>query len=387
MSNTAKPRPDQGRTARRPSRGPEGAPDALSRIPCPILRSAAASVFASRPQLSDVAGAGELWDELVSLTLAVHRSQRVGRARVATDSPRQRQLLDLLRSEVLQNWSKKNGAASDPASLLDLLVAVERVRQALQPNGDQCSTALLSGPDGSSILAEIAHDLRSPLTAILTLAETLRRGQSGTVNDIQRRQLGLVYSAALALSSTASDLIELAQGGEGGDRLSEKEPSPFSVSEIFESVRDIVQPMAEEKGLAVRLLPPANDQRLGYPSPLSRVLLNLTTNGLKFTDAGFVEISARTTGLTSVEFAVRDTGHGIDPHARANLYQPFRRTSVRRGYVFSGTGLGLAICRKLVKAMGGELRLETNSAWGTRFYFTLQLPRVDDLQGAREGAD
>jgi signal transduction histidine kinase len=227
----------------------------------------------------------------------------------------------------------------------------------------------LSGPDGLELVSEVAHDLRSPLTSILTLAETLRSGHSGAVNEIQRRQLGLIYSAALALSATASDVIELARGG---DRLAQNEPTPFSLRDILESVRDIVRPMAEEKGLELHVKSETTDRRLGYPLALSRVLLNLTSNALKFTDAGFVEIAAVDTGRTELELSVRDSGRGINPDAMTTLYEPFRRED--RGYVFSGTGLGLAICRRLVEAMGSELEFETRPGWGTRFSFRLELP-------------
>ena len=227
----------------------------------------------------------------------------------------------------------------------------------------------LSGANGLELVSEIAHDLRSPLTSILTLAETLRRGQSGEVNELQRRQLGLVYSAALALSSTASDMIELAHGG---DSLAE-ERSTFSIAEIFESVRDIVRPMAEEKGLEISVISETNDRRAGYPLALSRVILNLTTNAIKFTDEGSVEISARSSGPMRVRFAVCDTGRGIDPGALTGLYRPFRLGPGPSGYCFSGTGLGLAICRKLVEAMDSELLVETPPDSGTCFHFEIKL--------------
>src|SRR5262249_33502965 len=145
----------------------------------------------------------------------------------------------------------------------------------------------LSGPDGMDLVVEVAHDLRSPLTSILFLSETLQRARSGPINAVQERQLGLIYSAAFGLSSMASDVIELARGG---DRLVDLDPLPFSVADIFESVRDIVQPIAEEKGLQVALHFPELDFRVGYPVALSRVLLNLTTNALKFTSEGLVEV-------------------------------------------------------------------------------------------------
>ncbi len=231
----------------------------------------------------------------------------------------------------------------------------------------------LSGANGLELVSEIAHDLRSPLTSILTLAETLRRGQSGEVNELQRRQLGLVYSAALALSSTASDMIELAHGG---DSLAE-ERSTFSIAEIFESVHDIVRPMAEEKGLEIGLISETNDRRAGYPLALSRVILNLTTNAIKFTDEGSVEISARSSGAVGVRFAVCDTGRGIDPGALTGLYRPFRLGPGPSGYCFSGTGLGLAICRKLVEAMDSELLVETLPDSGTCFHFEVKLLQPD----------
>jgi signal transduction histidine kinase len=245
------------------------------------------------------------------------------------------------------------------------------VRVQLEPKWDQYFASRLTEPQGLELVVEVAHDLRSPLTSILFLAETLRRGQSGDVNDVQRRQLGIVYSAALGLISVASDMIELARGG---NQLMDNDPSPFSVASVLESVRDIVLPMAEEKGLALRLLPPDIDQRLGYPVALSRVLLNLTTNALKFTDEGLIEITAQELDGGRVELSVRDTGRGVDEEAIQTLFQPFRRMRGRRGHAFSGSGLGLMISRRLVEAMGSTLRLETRSGWGTRFFFEIALP-------------
>ena len=259
----------------------------------------------------------------------------------------------------------------NPPDALPMRMATEPVRDAIERDRLRDFASRLSAPDGLQVLVDIAHDLRSPLTSILFLAETLSRGQSGPVNEVQHRQLGLIYGAALGLSSVASDIIELARGG---DQLVEKQPVPFSVSAALESVRDIVRPIAEERGLAVRLLPPPSDHRLGHPVALSRVLLNLTTNALKFTEDGFVEIVAQDLGSDRVEFAVRDSGKGIDHQVVDSLYQPLRPAIGRSGHSFSQTGLGLVICRRLIEAMGSELQVETRAGWGTRFYFELSLP-------------
>jgi len=284
-----------------------------------------------------------------------------------------RRLLELLRGEIVEGWHEFGAPDS---GLLPLLIAIERVRVTIQPNWAQTFAAQLSGADGLALLMDVAHDLRSPLTSILVLAETLQRGQSGTVNEVQRRQLGLIYTAALGLSSVASDIIEFTQGG---DQLVESEPSPFSVTAMLESVRDIVRPIAEEKRLTVRLLAPTNDQRIGHPVALSRILLNLTTNALKFTDHGYVEIVAQEVGDSNetgsrLEFAVRDSGRGIPSDKITTLFQPLRKEAGRRGQLFSQTGLGLTICRKLATALKSELKVESRTGWGTRFYFEVDLP-------------
>ncbi|MDZ4863033.1 MAG: HAMP domain-containing sensor histidine kinase [Gemmatimonadota bacterium] len=287
-----------------------------------------------------------------------------------------RRLLELVRRRLLEELQVRTEPI-DVGSLLCVLQAIEAVHQAIEPDWAQHFADRLSGPDGMELVVEVAHDLRSPLTSILFLAETLQRARSGPINTIQERQLGLIYSAAFGLSSLASDVIELARGG---DRLVDLDPLPFSMSDIFESVRDIVQPIAEEKGLQVRLETPPEDFRVGHPVALSRVLLNLTTNALKFTSDGHVEVRGDIKSGTRVEFSVRDTGRGIPPHAMLTLFEPFRRRQKPGEYAFSGAGLGLSICRKLVEAMHSNLRVETIADQGTRFYFELDLPLASERQ-------
>jgi signal transduction histidine kinase len=281
-----------------------------------------------------------------------------------------RRLLGLVRAQFLAQADRAENLP-DGAGLLACLRAFEAVAVTLEPDWDLQFTDRLTGPDGLDLVVELAHDLRSPLTSILFLAETMKRGRSGPVTPLQERQLGLVYSAAFGLSSVASDVIELARGG---DRLVDLEPLPFSIRDIMDSVGDIVQPIAEEKGLEVSLIPCERSSRVGHPVALSRILLNLTTNALKFTDEGSVEVRAREASTTAVEFSVRDTGRGIPPQGMALLFEPFRRRQKDRDYAFSGSGLGLSICRKLVEAMDGQLQVETGPGAGTRFYFTLHLP-------------
>jgi len=323
------------------------------------------------------AGMEEVTAHLALLCTAVRR-QASGQDADLGALPRNalsRRLVGLIRAAFVERAQAL--PSPEPGQLLTMLGAIEQVSQRLEADWSQHFADRLSGPDGLELVVEVAHDLRSPLTSILFLAETLQRARSGPVNPVQERQLGLIYSAAFGLSSVASDVIELARGG---DRLVDLDPIPFSVTDILESVRDIVQPIAEEKSLTVRLATPEADFRIGHPVALSRVLLNLTTNALKFTAEGFVEVIARDTGARAVEFSVRDTGRGIPPQGMATLYEPFRRRQKPGEYAFSGSGLGLSICRKLVEAMGSALEVETAPGFGTRFYFVLDLPLAGEPQ-------
>ncbi len=363
-------------------------------VSCKVLKNAIRAVLSrwgggKRPRSTGPAEASEL---LALVATAIHQAwfdaTPSGSSRPKAD-PRihtalGRRLLELLRSEVVEGWRE---VGVPDTELLPLLVAMERVRVALQANWAQTFAQQLSGSDGLALLMDVAHDLRSPLTSILVLTETLQRGQSGEVNEVQRRQLGLIYTAALGLSSVASDIIEFTQGG---DQLVDQEPSAFSVTAMLESVRDIVRPIAEEKRLTVRLLAPTHDQRLGHAVALSRVLLNLTTNALKFTDQGYVEIVAQEIGeegSSKIEFAVRDSGRGIPPDKVITLFQPLRKEPGRRGQLFSQTGLGLTICRRLATAMKSELKVESRTDWGTRFYFELDLPIVATRRSGPRAAE
>jgi signal transduction histidine kinase len=327
--------------------------------------------------IEHAAGMDEVTVHLAQVCAAI-RQQASGQNPDLSTLPRNalsRRLVGLVRSGFVERAQAL--PSCDAGQLLRMFAALEQVSQRLEADWSQHFADRLSGPDGLELVVEVAHDLRSPLTSILFLAETLQRARSGPVNPVQERQLGLIYSAAFGLSSVASDVIELARGG---DRLVDLDPIPFSVTDILESVRDIVQPIAEEKSLTVRLTPPEADFRIGHPVALSRVLLNLTTNALKFTAEGFVEVVAREAGGRAVEFSVRDTGRGIPPQSMATLYEPFRRRQKPGEYAFSGSGLGLSICRKLVEAMGSTLGVETASGYGTRFHFVLDLPLAGEPQ-------
>lgn len=287
-------------------------------------------------------------------------------------APLARRVLEILRRKVIDSEPE-----FDPAELLVVLRAIERVAEHAEPQWSDRFQDRMAGPSGLDLIVEVAHDLRSPLTSILFLAETMFRGRSGPLTPLQERQLGLVYSAAFGLNAVASDVIELVRGG---DRLVRDELQPFSVADVLEAVRDIVLPIAEEKELQLTCEGPDRDRRLGHPSALNRVLLNLTTNALKFTADGGVVVRIADVDEHTVECSVRDTGRGIPEAAMTTLFEPFRRRQQPGDYAFSGSGLGLSICRKLVEAMGSELTVNTVQGEGTCFAFRLALQHADSEQ-------
>ncbi len=296
----------------------------------------------------------------------------VDQANEPPPAPLARRVLEILRRQVIDAEP-----ALPSSELLLLLRAIERVAEHGEPQWSDRFQDRMAGPSGLDLIVEVAHDLRSPLTSILFLAETMFRGRSGPLTPLQERQLGLVYSAAFGLNAVASDVIELVRGG---DRLVRDELQPFAVADVLEAVRDIVLPIAEEKGLSLTCEGPVRDRRLGHPSALNRVLLNLTTNALKFTADGGVVVRIADVDEHTVECSVQDTGRGIPDAAMSMLFEPFRRRQQPGDYAFSGSGLGLSICRKLVEAMGSELTVKTVQGEGTCFAFRLPLQHADSEQ-------
>ena len=287
-----------------------------------------------------------------------------------------RRALELMRRAFLERAETPDIAESGHASVVEVIKAMERVQQVLEDDAAHRFAARLSGQDAQQLVVEMAHDMRSPLGSILILAERLRYGSGGTLTAIQERQLGLVYSAAFGLSALAGDVIELARGG---TTLMDQPPMPFLVSDVLQSIMDILRPMAEEKRLTMRCVGPEADLRVGYQAALNRVLLNLATNAIKFTNTGSVDVTCKQLDRSRVEFSVKDTGRGIPPHVMSNLFEAFRQRQITGDYAFSSAGLGLSICKKLIAAMGGELGVETELEKGTRFHFILDLPQGSRL--------
>ena len=223
--------------------------------------------------------------------------------------------------------------------------------------------------DAGELLLGLTHDIRSPLTSILVLVEQLRNGRSGPVTPLQERQLGLVYTAAFGLSAFAEDVLDLARDG---SRLVDGHPQVLSIHGVFRRVRELLQPMAEEKGLTLRYSAPLDDRRIGHEAAIERVVLNLATNALKFTNSGVVALTATYVGDTGVLFEVSDTGTGMPIELRDRI----GKTSWETGSALNSAGLGLGLCAQLVARMQGAMHFTERTPCGSIVSFSLSLPRA-----------
>jgi signal transduction histidine kinase len=254
---------------------------------------------------------------------------------------------------------------------IHILSALGNVQCILDLKVPESTPDLLAGRDAASLLIEIAHDMRSPLAAILFLLDMLRSERSGPVSPLQGQQLRLIYGASLGVMQLACDMIDSVRGAE---RLVAERRMDFSITETLSSVKDIVQPMAEEKGVEIRMITTGDDTRSGLPNVLNRILLNLTSNAVKFSNGGAVTLGAAQVSPSKVEFSVQDSGREIPPKVMKQLFHPFRHSDVRRSRTFSSAGLGLSICHKLTRALGSDLHVSTSPTQGTRFHFVIDLP-------------
>jgi signal transduction histidine kinase len=275
-----------------------------------------------------------------------------------------RDYIAALRKNLLLELDGSRGLAAD--DVVRVLLKVDEAAEGWKRTDRGKFISRLTGSDCADAVVAIAHDIRSPLCSILLLVDSLRRSTKAVDTSVRDRQLGLIYGAALGLSTTVSNLIDAARGS----TLVHGRPTPFSITETLLAVSSIVQPMCEEKGIPLEVHFPRNDVRLGYASAIQQALLNLTSNALRYTDSGSVTLGCSEVMGSRVEFWVEDTGPGIPDHVVEQLCYGFPPEGAPLR--FSSAGLGLAIVRTLVEAMGSSMQVDTGST-GTRFSFILEL--------------
>lgn len=232
----------------------------------------------------------------------------------------------------------------------------------------------------TTFLATMSHELRTPMNAIMGIAAILAR----KISDPQQVDLlSKLDGASKKLLAIINDILELTKIE--SDHL-QLEPKDFILGELLDDLANLVETSAEKKGLefSIDIAPALTAKNLyGDPLRLGQILLNLTSNAIKFTAQGAVRVVVSMTGESSgdvgLQFDVSDTGIGIAPEHVNRIFMPFEQVDGSMTRKFGGTGLGLSISQQLAHAMGGNIAVVSEPNIGSTFSFTIQIQKADSV--------
>lgn len=225
----------------------------------------------------------------------------------------------------------------------------------------------------TEFFANISHDLRTPLSAVVTHAEILRDGILGTLTPSQQASVEGIIRGGRQLLAQVNEILTYARGEAGQLTLV---PSPIEVRELLTQVLALNEPLAARKELTLELragegLPRVQADR----AKIAHVVGNLLGNAIAFTPVGgrvWVDAQrAEIDGAPAIQFEVGDTGIGIAPEHHELIFREFAQVDSSASRRHHGTGLGLAIARRLVELHGGRIWVESALGEGSRFRFLI----------------
>jgi PAS domain S-box-containing protein len=239
-----------------------------------------------------------------------------------------------------------------------------------------------AGRAKSEFVANMSHEIRSPMNAVLGMLELLRRTE---MSARQQDYVGKAHAAASALLGLLNDVLDFSKVEAGKLVL---DPHPFRLDKLWRDLAVILSANVGSRNIEVlfRIAPELPTMVVGDALRLQQVLLNLAGNAIKFTERGEVVVSAQLVaqeaGKLSIAFAIRDTGIGIGPEQCAHIFDGFSQAEASTARRYGGTGLGLAISQRLVRLMGGSLRVVSELGHGSVFDFTVELGMLEPQPAA-----
>jgi signal transduction histidine kinase len=221
----------------------------------------------------------------------------------------------------------------------------------------------------SAFLAHMSHELRTPLNAIMGFGQMLELDYPGTLTPGQKEYAGHIVNSGQHLLELVNEVLDLA-GVESGRLMLNVES--LAAGDVFAAVADIVTPVAAKAGVTLRFERAAEAPLVRADAlRLRQSLINLVSNAVKYNErGGAVTVRVRKRSDSRIRFIVSDTGKGIAPERRADLFEPFRRLGAEYTAV-EGTGLGLALTKRLVEAMGGSVGFVSELGRGSSFWIDL----------------
>jgi signal transduction histidine kinase len=218
-------------------------------------------------------------------------------------------------------------------------------------------------------LSSMTHDLRTPLTAIVGLAEVIQGGGAGPVTPEQRRHLGRINKAAWHLVAILDEILSFSRSEAG--KLSVHR-SDVDLNALADEVVEVLAGEAELKELELRVVAAAGPMVVHTDAgKVRQILTNLVGNAIRYTDAGRVEVAVEPAGGW-VLCRVRDTGRGIAADSLDAIFEPFVQIDGNGSVSDGGIGLGLAVSRRLARLLGGDVEVESTPGEGSTF--TVRLP-------------
>jgi hypothetical protein len=228
----------------------------------------------------------------------------------------------------------------------------------------------------------IVHDLRSPLSTIISIAEMMGNGLLGDLNDDQRNWTDRIKNNASDLVALVGDFLDVSKLEAGRIGLSRM---PTDVNELLLRSVENFGPLARNKMIDLSY------QCDGLPAievdarRLDQVLNNLISNAIKFTgEGGSIQLRAQQDQRNGIIVQVQDTGVGISPDELASLFQKYQQSTSGKTSEHKGTGLGLVVSKMIVEAHGGKIWVESEEGKGSTFAFTLPAGANPQLSGNGE---